>query len=93
MKVTASAFTALVSMLAVANGYVISVCGQSKNYNLGDNECNNWTDKTFTYQSDAGCTMIMYKGPGCSGETYTSGVQNTCHTIPFTPQHMDCAKT
>ena len=93
MKVTTAALTALVSMLAVANGFVISVCGSSKNYKLGDNHCQDWTDSTFTYQSNVKCTMIFYRGSGCSGDTWSSNVQDQCHTLPWKPQHMNCAKT
>ena len=91
MKITVPAFIALMPL--IANGYVISVCGSTKSFNLGDNHCHDWTDNTFTYQSNAKCTMIMYSGPGCSGTVYSTTQQNTCHTIPFHPQHMNCAKT
>lgn len=94
MKLLVPTFTALVSLLAVTtNGFVISVCGSDKSFNLGDNHCHDWTDNTFTYQSDAKCVMIFYEGPGCGGRTFSSGLQNTCQTIPFTPAHMNCAKT
>ena len=89
MKTTLS-LAVLAAIATAANGFVIGVCGVSQNFNLGDNECQNWTDKTFTYQSDAGCVMTVFTGEGCEGRMFRSAHQNQCVHIPFAPKSMRC---
>lgn len=96
MKTPTSILFTLSTVLAVsdlAQGFVISNCVTPKSYNLGDDKCQKWTDAKFTFQSKAGCTLMFFSGPGCTGNIIlTTATQNQCLDVGGQSQSMRCSK-
>ncbi|OTB04469.1 hypothetical protein M426DRAFT_11616 [Hypoxylon sp. CI-4A] len=67
---------------AVANGFLITDCSSGQITNFGDNKCQIWTAGTFSFQSNAGCTLSAYSGGNCQGSIFTTATQNQCQTAP-----------
>ncbi|KAI1771701.1 hypothetical protein F4818DRAFT_445034 [Hypoxylon cercidicola] len=75
---TAVAFS-VATLASMAQGFRISNCRTPGDFDLGNNDCHQWTDPQYSFQSDAGCTLFFYDADGCQGfATDGKTVQNQC---------------
>lgn len=85
------AFSAAVALSGLAQGLAITNCDNPHQYNLANDECQNWTDKKFNFASRDGCTLSFFTGGNCDGDILlTTATQNQCITIDGQPRTMKC---
>ncbi|MCJ1307555.1 hypothetical protein MMC25_001201 [Agyrium rufum] len=84
---TAAALTLLASM---TNAFLLTDLSTGQVTNFGDNDCQIWTGQTFSFQSNAGCTLVLWSQGNCEGSTFTVTTQETTQTAPFPPISAIC---
>ena len=89
MKTAALALAALAFNTAVS-GFLITDCNSGQINNFGDDKCQGWTGNPFSFQSDAGCTLLAYSEENCQGSIFQTATQNQCQTAPDGILSVNC---
>ncbi|KAI1321936.1 hypothetical protein F5Y16DRAFT_405018 [Xylariaceae sp. FL0255] len=88
-----SIFFTLLAAATAVSAFSATNCGNGDYNNFGSSGnggCHNWTADLMSFSSDSGCTLTVYSGGNCSGDTYSTAAQHQCFAPPFEVQSIKC---
>lgn len=85
-----SIFLISLAGLTLVNGFLVKDCKRGEIDNKKDNACHQFVADSVSFESDAGCELLVYNTAHCHSAPKSTKKQNVCFKPGFRIQAVYC---